>query len=345
MKTNYKIKVNKEQAVFINADQEFGVLRHPVILEVWGGSQNDPGEKIKAGYTDIKEQGNQVEAEALISKSAGEIAVHDVYRYDEDGIVLTRQLHVKKSGIKKGIRLCTEMIPLPHEDSRFEDLRYFAPPAVFDKNDLDEDGYEDYFHTKKIVFREDRFNYPMFMCYSEKSRLAVRMEREQLPLYDSIPARAVSSETGEAEALFLQKTDIGSMGADGSSGQKLCLRACYPFAEGDATIGLYIIKTIPFGAFWPLEEGEHFEISYRFSQKEHADFHDACWYNISHVIQAKKPAPAPLAASPEEIARYRLESLDRYYVETPKAEDENEPAGYVLNCHPQKGDQLENIIQ
>ncbi len=346
MRTDYNLKVTKEQAVFINADQDFGILRHPVILEVWNGSQCDPVEIIKAEYTDIKEHGEQIEAEALISnESAGEVAVHDIYHYDGEGIVLTRQLHVKKSGVKKGIRLCTEMFPLPNEGSRFEDLRYFAPPAVFDKNDLDEDGYEDYFHTKKIVFREDRFNYPMFMCYSEKSRLAVRMERERLPQYDSLPARNISLETGEPEALFLQKTDIGSMGADGSGGQELCLRACYPFAEGDATIALYIIKTIPFGAFWPMEEGEHFEVSYRFSRKEHADFHDACWYHVSHVIRTKKPEPSPLAMSPEEIARFRLESLDRYYVEKSKAEDENEPAGYVLNCHPQKGEQLENIIQ
>ena len=38
-----------------------------------------------------------------------------------------------------------------------------------------------------------------------------------------------------------------------------------------------------------------------------------------------------------------MEALDRYYLEFP--EDEGCPAGFVLNCHPQKGEQLENIIQ
>lgn len=74
MRTDYNLKVTKEQAVFINADQDFGILRHPVILEVWNGSQCDPVEIIKAEYTDIKEHGEQIEAEALISnESAGKL--------------------------------------------------------------------------------------------------------------------------------------------------------------------------------------------------------------------------------------------------------------------------------
>ena len=48
------------------------------------------------------------------------------------------------------MRLRTEISLLPEKKNAFEDLRYFAPPAIYDKNDLDEDGYEDYFHTKKL---------------------------------------------------------------------------------------------------------------------------------------------------------------------------------------------------
>lgn len=346
MKSKYKINVEKERILFEYEDKIMGISKCPVFVEIWNGLQNDPVKYIKTKYSEINKQNNIVEAKALIKNNEiGEVSVRDSYQIDENGIILTRQVHVNKNGTMKGIRLCTEMIPLPEEKNRFEDLRYFAPPAIFDKNDLDEDGYEDYFHTKKVIFREDRFNYPMFMCYSESSHFAVRVEREMLPKYDSIPDRKISEETGELEAFFLQRTDIGSIGADGSNEKEVCLKASYPFAEGDATIALYILKTIPFGAFWPLDTGESFKVSYRFSMHEHVDFHGACWYNVSHVIQTKKPEPAPFAMNPEEIVRYRLEALDQYYIEKSKTEDTNEPAGYVLNCHPQKGEQLENIIQ
>ena len=40
-----------------------------------------------------------------------------------------------------------------------------------------------------------------------------------------------------------------------------------------------------------------------------------------------------------------MDALDHYYVDKTAEEDPNLPAGYVLNCHPQDGVQLENIIQ
>ncbi len=250
-----------------------------------------------------------------------------------------------EKGASQGIRLCTDVILFPEENYRFEDMRYFAPPAIFDKNDLDEDGYEDYFHTKKTVFRDDRFNYPMFLYYSEILKHGVRIERDVLPAYDSIPERPIVNSTGEKASIFLQKTDIGSMGVDGSDGQNARLRAYYPFAEGDATIGLYILKTVPFGAFWPTETDGTFHVCYRLSDRRHDDFHEACWYSVKEVIRTKQPQADPLPAPPEEIVKWRLDALDRYYIEKNAAEDLNEPAGYVLNCHPQDGKQLENIIQ
>lgn len=342
-----RAEIKKEQVVIWSEEQrEIGMIENPIIFEVWDGSQKNPGKRICAVYDEIHQEEGYTDAGAVIeTEAAGKILLKDSYECNAEEILLTRTAKVLRSGTGKGIRLCTEMTLFPEEENKFESFRYFAPPAVFDKNDLDGDGYEDYFRTKKIVFREDRFNYPMFLCYSEKSSCGVRIERSCLPKYDSIPERKFSQETNEMEALFLQKTDIGSMGVDGSDGHAVRLTAYYPFSEGDATIGLYIVKTVPFGAFWNLTEGEEFQISYRLTARKHENFHDACWYNISHVIRTRHPEPAPLAAPPEEIVKYRLEALDQYYVEKSRDEDNNEPAGYVLNCHPQNGIQLENIIQ
>ena len=64
------------------------------------------------------------------------------------------------------------------------------------------------------------------------------------------------------------------MGADGSDGSTR-LTCCYPFYEGDATIALYIVKMVPFGAFWPLRSGEEFTVTYRISNHKYENYHDA----------------------------------------------------------------------
>lgn len=324
----------------------------PVILEGFTGDPKTDVPKLSCGYTSVSAAADgNVTAKAEITDPAfGELAVTDSYTVEpvmEGGkaIVLARQLKVIRKGTLAGVRLDYEMQLFPDEGPHFEDLRYFAPPAIFDKNDLDEDGMEDYFHTKKTVFRDDRFNYPMFMAWNEEKRTAVCMERDPLPSFDSNPGRGKNPGTGEPACFFLQRTDIGSMGVDGEDDKPVRLTACYPFYEGNATIGLYIIKTVPFGAFWPIEEGESFQVSWRIRASFHEDYHEACWEGIAGVLREKKPVPPPLAVSAEELVDYRLRALDRYYIEKTKEEDANEPAGYVLNCHPQDGKQLENIIQ
>lgn len=342
-----KLQIKEGQIIFRD-DENVVLLKSetPILAEFWDGNNTERIWSAAAPYTEILKNGAGIKAYGIIQDhAAGKIRVCDLYREDHAEIVLERTVEVLENGTAKGVRLCTEAELFPEKDYRFENLRYFAPPAIFDKNDLDEDGYEDYFHTQKTVFRDDRFNYPMFMYYSEDGNHAIRLERENLPQYDSIPERTSFETSGEKDSVFLQKTDIGSMGADGSDGMKVKLKAYYPFAEGDATIGLYIIKTVPFGAFWPVEKGEKFQVSYRFTERKHKDFHDACWYSIKRVIQTKHPQPSPLPVAPEEIVKWRLESLNQYYIEKNRDEDDNEPAGYVLNCHPQDGKQLENIIQ
>ena len=347
-----KVTQNSGLEAFSSEKQVFVASEKPVLLELWNGKQSDSVETIQLAYTEVKGNIASVEAQLM---DGSLVKITDEYSEENTGLCIKRNLKVLRSGTGKGIRLGFDLDLFPKEAPNFEELRFFAPPAVFDKNDLDEDGFNDYFSTQKLIYREDRFNYPTFMAYYPKKKLAVKLERSPLPRFDSIPVRGKSNENSEPDALFIQKTDIGSMGCWGEKGSeksagngntkgtKLCTR--YPFYEGDATVGLYIMKTVPFGAFWPMKEGESFTVSYILSCEEQENFNIACWNTFSGIIRDKKPLPAPLPASPKELVRLRLESLNRYYVEKTAEEDPNEPAGYVLNCHPQEGEQLENIIQ
>ena len=350
MKTGLKFENN--MLYIAGAGQMLMHISHPVILEGWTGETADGGDekgkvRLELDYGSINMAADgTVEAVAVTdNKAFGKVEVTDCYQVWEDrDLFLTRKLCVKEKGSLAGIRLLYEMQLFPEKSVHFEDLRYFAPPAIYDKNDLDEDGFEDYFHTQKTIFRDDRFNYPMFMAWEEKKKIAVRIERDPVPAFDSNPVRGNGSDS-KGISSFLQKTDIGSLGVDGSGHRPVKMTACYPFYEGDATIGLYIIKTVPFGAYWPMETGEEFQVSYRISACAYEDYEEACWDSVARVIREKRPKAAPLAAKPETLVDYRLKALDQYYVERTKEEDENEPAGYVLNCHPQDGKQLENIIQ
>lgn len=345
-----RLKTEKNILYIESLGEKLAEIRHPVILEGWNGQYGKEGQgiRLELGYDEISVSGSEtVTAVAKTdNESFGQVEVTDRYEQaEEKGIVLNRKLRIYKKGSLSGIRLLYEMQLFPEKPAYFEDLRYFAPPAIYDKNDLDEDGYEDYFHTQKTIFRDDRFNYPMFMAWKEEEKTAIRLERDPVPAFDSNPARGINFENNEPFPMFLQKTDIGSMGVDGAGRWPVKMTACYPFYEGDATIGLYIIKTVPFGAYWPMESGEEFQVSYRISAGVYTGYQEACWESIAGVIRERKPQAKPLAASPETLVDYRLKALDKYYVEKTKEEDENEPAGYVLNCHPQDGIQLENIIQ
>ena len=355
------MKIKAENGKILRLTDEAGIaaaaVLSPVILEIWDGKQESLPLRLTAAYGQmerIKDESGKdsgMKAVAVVEEpSAGSVQVTDEYTQDGGGIRLDRTVEVLEQGTAEGIRLFWEMELFPegaeegYKPPEFSGLKYFAPPALYDKNDLDEDGFEDYFHTQKLLYRDDRFNYPMFMAYQEESGLAVRMERDVLPAYDSFPVRG-TDENGVKDSSFLQKTDIGSLGVKGKPGKGVKMCACYPFYEGDATIGLYIMKTVPFGAYWPLRKGETFHVSWKITADVYRDFHEACWDSVKRVIRDKKPVPAPLLAAPEKIVRYRLEALDRYYVEKNAEEDANCPAGYVLNCHPQDGEQLENIIQ
>lgn len=340
-----KIKIENGQVIYFGEDV-YGIVKSPVSLKLWNGEQKDQPVIIEQCYDRVgKKEDMLIGICHVDGKEAGAFQLEDFYSKIDGKIILKRYFKVLQSGTMKGVRLYYSMALYPQEQTAFEQLRYFAPPAIFDKNDLDEDGYEDYFRTQKLLWREDRFNYPMFMAYHPEKLRAIRIERDILPNWDTIPERRVDPVTMEPDRYFLQKTDIGSLGIWGESDKNVCLKACYPFYEGEATIGMYIVKTVPFGAFWPAKDGESFEVSYKISGDAYEDFHDACWDSVRKVITEKKPGARALLADAETLVKYRLEALNRYYVEKPAKEDQNCPAGYVLNCHPGDGVQLENIIQ
>lgn len=329
---------DKKVLISGSGDTTLIAIDSPVELELWDGV-SDNTEKILAWYSRCETLGDKMICTAEVSgREDGKFILEDIYSHTETGRVrLDRTLKVESSEKTKGVRLWCSAALLPQDQPTFRQLRYFAPPAIFDKNDIDDDGLEDYFLTDNLLYREDRINFPKFMAYSEEQKVSLWMERAVLPQYDSIPNREVG------QTKFLQKTDIGALGVWSKGYSSVHMRAAYPFYEGEGTIGLYVSKSVPFGAFWPAVSGEKLEVSYLFGAEQQENFNTACWESVRTIIKENTLTPVELLEPIDRIVEYRLEALDRYYLEFPQ--DKGFPAGYVLNCHPQKGEQLENIIQ
>ena len=155
-----KINVWNEQIQLENPELVIGRIAKPVILEIWNGRQKDSVIRREYPYTRITQTEDGLKAMYRNRRMNGQERRKstDIYRTEEGSVVLSRQVRILRESGYPGMRLRTEISLLPEKKNAFEDLRYFAPPAIYDKNDLDEDGYEDYFHTKKTIFRDDRFN-------------------------------------------------------------------------------------------------------------------------------------------------------------------------------------------
>jgi hypothetical protein len=316
---------------------------HPVCAEVW--KVGEPRENVAVlwtGYRTVERRGDGYCCEAELAAAGLRLRVRDEWTPSEsDTWQVDRTAEVLEGAAKAGFRLRLDVVTAYRPETKFTDLRYFIPPALYDKNDLDEDGFEDYLGTQNLLYREDRLNMLSVMAYDETLKLGFSLLRADRPSFDDVPDRP------NKERSFLQRTDIGSLGVWKApvEGSQMALRAVYPFYEGERCHALWMKERPDWGSYWPAEAGERLSMSYAVRIEAADGFIDAAWSAYTRRMKDLASEPVPLPASAEQLNAYRLDALDRYYVEKKASEDPNEPAGYVLNCHPQNGEQLSNIIQ
>jgi hypothetical protein len=318
-------------------------IPNPVTIELWKvGSAKEDIKEYSAGYQSATEENGGYLCKTELNAEGLRFEVIDQWVQTEpDTWQVNRQANLLEGKEGFGFRLRLDVITAHQESTDFTDLRYFAPPALYDKNDLDEDGIEDYLDTQNLMYREDRLNMLGVLAYDEKRRFSASLVRADIPAYDDVPDRP------NKERLFLQRTDIGALGVWKSPGEgnQMSLRAAYPFYEGERCHALWMKDRPDWGSFWPAQSGEKLEMSYGIRVEEVETFIDAAWQAYGRRMDDLASSPVPLPATAEKLNEYRLDALDRYYVEKDASEDPNEPAGYVQNCHPQNGVQLSNIIQ
>ena len=127
---------NEKKRIFVE-DEECVVLSFSsgCNLELWESS-SDNVISFSTDYTDIMSSGKSLLCSATISYNKIRIIVLDTFSIMEETLVLERKVRVEKGADGYGMRIRTKASFLPDSCLHFQNCKFFAPPELFDKNDI-----------------------------------------------------------------------------------------------------------------------------------------------------------------------------------------------------------------
>lgn len=254
-----------------------------------------------------------------------------------DRVRLTRTVSTRAPRARTGLRVRVALSGSGESRSTGSSpWRMFSAGANYNGNDLDEDGVDDYTGSIRHDYRDDRLTSLSVMAYDEVTRNAYSLARSVPPRFDSVPVRP------DREHQFLQTTDVGSLGMGHTEdGRGLALSASYPFQESSG-FALDLKTLAGWGAYWDISMDPQMSVSYDLSIAPADDFIDAIWNHYTRRMRDLDPTPVTLTRDLAELHALRQESLDKYFVEGGAG---GRAAGWALNCHPQDGRQLGDVLQ
>jgi hypothetical protein len=153
----------------------------PVVLEVLRDADGDSGfvHRISAVYATATRSGGVLVGHAEVDGPRGRYAVTDTWTDDGGSALLERQLRATADA-PEAVRLLLEAT-VAEGGVHFEDLQLFAPPALYDLNDIDRDGVEDYLDTRHMTFRDDRLTALSVLAYDPARHVGVALSRRDAP--------------------------------------------------------------------------------------------------------------------------------------------------------------------
>jgi hypothetical protein len=315
------------------------IIAAPATVEflVRGGADDETVERMERGYDSLEAVGDGWEGESDILFGRGHYRLRDRWTAVPGAISVNRRCEPVESG-DEPLRLLLET---ELEASPFDEMQLFAPPALYDLNDINGDGLEDFLDTQDLIYRDDRLTGLTVLAYSPQTGAGYALSRDDIPAFDDIPARVLGQQN------IVQRTDIGSLGVTPSTSGQTTLVSAYPFVERSRSHALTSEGREPWGAFWPVEAGPGgaFDVSYSLSLVTGATAIDCLWDLWTDRMSVLSPREVELTDTLETITGLRVEALLPYYAEGSPTPSGALPAGFVTNNHPQNGVQLENIIQ
>jgi hypothetical protein len=312
------------------------LLERPVRVDVLGAGGR--GEGYEGAYDAVRDGGGAFVASARVHLADGTVVeIEDrVQARDEATVEIRRTARVARAGTAEGIRIglagSTDVAGASSAAWQF-----FVPGTMYNRNDSDGDGVEDYLGTYVQEHRDDKNGALAVLTRDPASGATISLARTSVPTFDT----AVSDEQLLARE-FVQRTDIGSLGL-APFGEQVELRAAYPFVE-EVSFCLDTDRT-GWGAFLPVEEGAVVDLTYEVRLSSTPDLTSAIWDLYRHQYRrlgTGRPTPGVTLADSVE---HRMLLTQLYYRKWEREENPLEPAGYLVHFSPRTGETQGSLIE
>jgi hypothetical protein len=253
-----------------------------------------------------------------------------------DGVLVNRSFSIPEAGSAAGVR--AELVVESTVDAQQTDWQFYVTGALYNRNDTDLDGKEDYLGGYVQEYRDDRNGHLAVLAYLPQERQGFSLARTSVPSYDS----AISDDE-LMSGVVISDSDIGSLGIDSREGQPLALRAGYPFGE-EVTFSLETSGR-GWAGFLPVEEGSSAAADYELRVFSAEDLTEAIWSVTQRQIERLGTRPAELPLPMEELERHRFLLTQLYFKEWDPEQDPKRPAGYMTHFSPRKGETQGSLLE
>lgn len=324
--------INGKYSVLIETDGLKASSSYPIELQVLNGRHK------KVRYDQIIKGQDCVEALAEFDVNGIRMAFADTWKDTDKGVGFTRKVKCLEAYEGAAVRWTTNFGCIADGAESFDDYQIIVPGSVYNKNDTDRDGKDDYLGTFNQDYKDDRNPSLSVTVYAPKASKCFALIRADLPVRD----RTITHDQINARH-FIHDTDIGSLGfapSECDTGE-FVLRCDYPFYERSSFC--LNVDGSGWAAYKAIEAGTEFESSYIFFADKADTLTDAAWavqkYQNDRILNPEVPLPFTL----EEARDARLKMLFNSYREFPSVP--GTPAGFCVHFSPRKHYGKYNIIE
>ena len=159
-------------------------LSEPVIVKIFGA------EAVRTGYGSVESAKESIRGDAVLSLADGTvIRVDDVFAVaSEEAVSLRRRLEVIHAGAGPGLQVRLEAEARSPATKEVE-WQYYLPCTLYNRNDSDCDGVEDYLGTYTQDLRDDKNGVLAALARTPRSGTAFSIGRVTVPAFDTLVTR------------------------------------------------------------------------------------------------------------------------------------------------------------
>lgn len=219
-----------------------------------------------------------------------------------------------------------------------DDYQFLIPGALYNKNDTDGDGRDDYLGTFCQDYKDDRNPSLSVTAFMLRGKEFVSLIRGDVPEKD----RTITRKQIRAR-YFVHDTDIGSLGVSPSlrHGGEIILRSDYPFYERNSFC--LNVDGSEWKAYTKVREGELFTVSYLIQTGTASDLTEASWkttcLQMDRILNPEIKLPFTL----EEARISRRRMVHESFREFP--DKKGRPAGYFVHFSPREKYGAQNLLE